>query len=45
MIYTNEPANVFYVLVSAARANLSDIANMGRQLDLKALLQAERTTP
>ncbi|CDM12525.1 hypothetical protein [Cronobacter phage Dev2] len=41
MIYTNEPANVFYVLVSAARANLSDIANMGRQLDLKALLQAE----
>lgn len=41
MIYTNEPANVLYVLVSAARANLSDIANMGRQLDLKALLQAE----
>lgn len=41
MIYTNEPANVFYVLVSAARANLSDMANMARQLDLKALLQAE----
>lgn len=41
MIYTNEPANKFYVLVSAARANLSDITNMGRQLDLKALLQAE----
>lgn len=41
MIYTNEPANVFYVLVSAARANLSDMVNMGRQLDLKALLQAE----
>lgn len=41
MIHTNEPANVFYVLVSAARAGLSDMANMARQLDLKALLQAE----
>lgn len=41
MIYTNEPANKFYVLVSAARANLSDMVNMARQLDLKALLQAE----
>lgn len=41
MIYTNEPANVFYVLVSAARANLPDVVNMVRQVDLKALLQAE----
>lgn len=41
MIHTNEPANVFYVLVSAARANLSDMANMLRQLDLKERLQAD----
>lgn len=41
MIYTKEPANVFYVLVSAARANLSDSINMGRQNDLKSMLLAE----
>ena len=41
MIYTNEPANKFYVLVSAARANLSDMVNITRQLGLKALLQDE----
>ena len=30
MIYTNEPANVFYVLVSAFRSNLDDEVNMSR---------------
>lgn len=30
MIYTNEPANVFYVLVSAFRSNLCDEVNMSR---------------
>lgn len=41
MIYTKEPANVFYVLISAARANLTDINNMSRQNALKSMLLAE----
>lgn len=41
MIHTNEPANVFYVLVSAARADKSDIVNMSRQLGLKAELERD----
>lgn len=41
MIYTNEPANVFYVLVSAARADKSDIVNMNAQLMLKHTLQQD----
>ncbi|AEM44596.1 gp 0.3, partial [Enterobacteria phage 3/7] len=30
MIFTKEPANVFYVLVSAFRSNLCDEVNMSR---------------
>lgn len=41
MIHTKEPANMFYVYVSAARANLSDIVNMGRQTRLKGELLAD----
>lgn len=39
MIHTREPANVFYVLVSAARANLPDVSNMKRQLALRDALK------
>lgn len=41
MIYTNEPSNVFYVLVSAARADKSDLVNMLRQHNLKNNLQSD----
>lgn len=41
MIYTNETANVFYVLVSAARSTLSDMLNMSRQVALRKDLQAD----
>lgn len=35
MIYTKEPANIFYAYVSAARADLADIINMQRHNHLK----------
>lgn len=41
MIYTKEPVNKFYVLVSAARAGFNDMINMHRQVNLKRDLQAD----
>lgn len=40
MIYTNEPANVFYVFVSAARADRPDVVNLARHNNLKKDIKA-----
>ena len=40
MIFTKEPANVFYVLVSAFRSNLDNEVNMGRHRHMVSTLRA-----
>lgn len=40
MIFTKEPANVFYVLVSAFRSNLDDEVNMSRHRHMVSALRA-----
>ena len=40
MIFTKEPANVFYVLVSAFRSNLDDEVNMSRHRHMVSELRA-----
>ena len=40
MIFTREPANVFYVLVSAFRSNLDDEVNMSRHRHMVSELRA-----
>lgn len=40
MIFTKEPANVFYVLVSAFRSNLDDAENMSRHRRMVSTLRA-----
>lgn len=41
MIHTKEPANVFYVLVSAARAGLTEKRNIERHTCLKVELMSD----
>ena len=40
MIFTKEPANVFYVLVSAFRSNLDDEVNMSRHRHMVSTLRS-----
>lgn len=40
MIFTKEPANAFYVLVSAFRSNLDDEVNMSRHRHMVSTLRA-----
>lgn len=40
MIFTKEPANVFYVLVSAFRSNLDNEVNMGRHRHMVSTLRS-----